>query len=367
MAPEQEKTKTGGNKPKPQTSQGGAGQSAKDRSRAQSRAVSPKTPTGKSGRAKGAPSSGKGGNTPRPPAAGRPAPAEPKRRGISGTMMAWGAVGLVVVIVVVLVIVKVTTSSTNTSYTATTSAPASVVQDVTNIPASVYNTVGVNSPQVPVSAPTILKNQPPMTLAGKSPAMLYYGAEYCPFCAAERWGMTAALSRFGTWSGLKTTASSHTDVYPDTHTFSYHGATFTSPYITFHGIEQFSNIPTTNASSGFTTLDTPTAEEQAILTKYSSSKYNPNASTQGGISFPFVDINNLALISGASFSPGILAGQTWSQIAGGLSDPTNPATQAIVTTANYISAAICASTKGAPASVCQSPGVQAAARPLKLG
>ncbi len=370
MAPEKNKTQTGGNTPKPQNGRGGAGQSAKDRSRAQSRSVSPKAPTGKSGRAKGASgtsSPAKGGNTPRPRPAARPAPTAPKGRGISGATMAWSAVGLVVVIIVVLVIVRVTGTSADNSFTPTTAAPASVVQDVTNIPASVYNTVGINSPAVPVSAPTVLSNQPPMALGGKTPAMLYYGAEYCPYCAAERWGMTAALSRFGTWSGLRITASSHTDVYPETHTFSYHGATFTSPYITFVGIEQFSNVPSANGSSGFTTLDNPTPEERAILTKYSSSKFNPNATTQGGISFPFVDINNVALISGASFSPGILANQSWNDIAKGLSDPTNPATQAIVTTANYMSAAICASTKGAPASVCQSSGVQAATKALKLG
>ena len=374
MAPEQNKTQAGGNKPKPQNGKaqngrGGTGQSAKDRSRAQSRAVSPKTPTGKAGRAKGAAKAppAKGGNTPRPRPATRPAPAAPGRRGISGAMMAWGAVGLVVVVIAVLVIIKATATSTDNSFTPVTAAPASVVQDVTNVPASVFNTVGVNSPTVPVSAPTVLKNQPPMTLGGKTPAMLYYGAEYCPYCAAERWAMTVALSRFGTWSGLQTTASSHTDVYPQTNTFSYHGATLTSQYITFTGIEQFSNVPSSNTSSGFTTLENPTAEEKAVLTKYSSSKFNPNATTTGGISFPFVDINNVALISGASFSPGILAGQTWSQIASGLSDPTNPATQAIVATANYMTAAICASTKGAPASVCQSSGVQAATKALKLG
>ena len=35
-------------------------------------------------------------------------------------------------------------------------------------------------------------------------------------------------------------------------------------------------------------------------------------------------------------------------------------------TANYITAAICAGTKDAPASVCTSPGVKAAAKALKL-
>jgi hypothetical protein len=282
-------------------------------------------------------------------------------------MMAWGAVGLVIVIVAVLVVVKLASggsNNANSSYTAVTPAPASVVHDATSIPASVYDKVGITSPTIPVSPPTILSNQPPLTLQGKSPAMLYYGAEYCPFCAAERWAMTAALSRFGTWSDLKVTASSHTDTPATIHTFSYHGATLSSPYLTFSGVEQYSTVPT---ASGFATLQNPTSEELAVLTKYSSSKFNPNASTSGGISFPFVDIGNVALFSGASYNPEVLSNLSWTDIAGGLNDPTNPATQAIVTTANYMSAAICASTKGAPASVCTSSGVQAASKALKLG
>jgi Domain of unknown function (DUF929) len=366
MAQDQKKVTTGGNKPRPQTAADGpSNQSAKDRSKAQSRPVSGKATATKPKRASGAGGgNGKGGNTPRP---GSRPPAQPKPRRVSGTLIAWGAVGLVIVVIAVLVVVKVTSSSTNTgasAYTPVTPAPASVVQDVANIPASVYNKVGVNSPTVQVTPPTVVTGQPPMTLNGKTPAMLYYGAEYCPYCAAERWAMTAALSRFGTWSNLKITASSHTDVAPATNTFSYRVATFTSPYIAFSGVEQYSNVPT---ATGYQILQNPTAEEKAILLKYSSSKYlGAGASTSGGISFPFADVDNKAIISGASYNPEILAGQTWSQIAGGLSDPTNPATQAIVATANYISAAICASTKGAPASVCNSPGVQSAAKALKL-
>jgi hypothetical protein len=362
MAQNQDKTVVGGNKPKPGTSAGGAGgQSAKDKSRAQSRPISGKAPSSKAGASKG---SGQGGNRPKPGA--RPAPT-PKGGRFSGTMLAWGAVGLVVVIIAVLVIVKVTSGTTNnaaTPYTAVTPAPASVVNDVTNIPASVYNKVGITSSTAQVSPPTVLTGQPPLTLKGKSPAMLYYGAEYCPYCAAERWAMTAALSRFGTWSDLKITASSHTDVFPITHTFSYHGASFTSQYLRFSGVEQYSTVPTAN---GYANLQNPTKEEQAILVKYSSSKYlGAGASTSGGISFPFVNVGNVLLFSGASYSPGILQGQSWSQIASGLSDASNPATQAIVATANYMSAGICASTKGNPGSVCKSPGVEAAAKALKL-
>ena len=213
-----------------------------------------------------------------------------------------------------------------------------------------------------MNAPTVLKGGPPLTLNGKAPTMLFIGAEYCPYCAAERWPMTAALSRFGTWSGLKITASSHTDTDPITHTFSYYGASLTSSYINFIGLELQSNVPT--AAGGYTNLGKLTKAEAQVYANDASQytqTYQP-----GAIAYPFVNINNVALITGPSYDPGILAGQTWSQIASGLSDPTNPATQAIVATANYITAAICASSKGAPASVCTSSGVEAAAKALKL-
>ncbi len=245
-----------------------------------------------------------------------------------------------------------------------------MVKDVTGIPQSVYDKVGVTSPSVPVTTPIVLSGQPPLTINGKSPAMLYYGAEYCPYCAAERWAMTAALSRFGTWSGLDVTASgkgssSGPEPYPATNTFSFRNATLNSPYLTFKSIEQYTNIPNTGGQ-GYTILQNPTKAEQTIIAKYSSPTYIPGA-TAGSTAFPFVDINNRVLISGASFSPGVLAGLSHTEIANGLSNPNNPVTQAIVATANYISAGICAATNNQPAAVCQSPGVQAATKALKLG
>ena len=117
------------------------------------------------------------------------------------------------------------------------------------------------------------------------------------------------------------------------------------------------------SGGGYTTLENPTKEEQT-RDQLQQPKYLPG-STPGQIGFPFVNIGNVALISGATYNPGILAGLSWTEIASGLDDPTNPVTQAIVATANYISAAICASTKNAPASVCTSPGVKAAAKSLQ--
>ncbi len=356
----------GGNTPKPPN---GSGRSAKDardakaQSKAQSRPVSTKAPAGP-----------RGGNRPRPTGRsaggtqGRPMRA-PGRR-LSGPVLAWGSVGLVVVIVVVLVVINSLGSSKTApsgAPTPVTPAPAAVVRDVTHVPASVFNTVGVNIPSAAQPAkPIVLSGQPPLTLSGKTPAMLYYGAEYCPFCAAQRWSMTVALARFGTFSGLDVTRSSGTDVYPLTPTFSYRDTTYTSPYLSFFPIEQYTNIPAPNGNGGYTVLENPSSAEQKVIDKYSSPTYVPGAQA-GSVSFPFVDVDNKVLLSGASYSPGILAGMSHAEVASSLSDPHGLVTQAIVGTANEISAAICASTGQRPATVCTSPGVKAADRALKLG
>ena len=357
---------SGGNTPKPGGSQptSPAGQSAKERSRAQSRPVSGKAAT------KPPPSKStakpKGGNTPRP---GRSASSGKPPRGVSGALIAWGAVALVVVVVAVLVIVNVTSSSTKaTGYTPTTPAPAAVVKDVTTVPASVYNTVGVTMPaSAHAGLPITLSKQPALTLNGKTPAVLYFGAEYCPYCAAERWGIVTALARFGTWSGLELTASSSTDISPSTPTFSFRNATFTSPYLSFFPVENCTNIPdaANTSCSGYTTLQTPTAQEQAAITKYSSPTYIPGA-TAGSVSFPFMDVDNKVLFSGATYSPQLLAGLTQADIASHLTDATNSITQAVIGTANIVSASVCAGTHQQPAAVCTSQGVQAAAKALKL-
>jgi hypothetical protein len=63
----------------------------------------------------------------------------------------------------------------------------------------------------------------------------------------------------------------------------------------------------------------------------------------------------------------VLTGLSQAQIAAGLTDPTNTVTRSIIGTSNYIAASICASTKGAPADVCDSSGVQKADAALKIG
>jgi hypothetical protein len=285
------------------------------------------------------------------------------------TLLTWGLVGIVILVVIGLVTYSLVGSNSTPASGGNTyeAASSSLVKDVTQIPESVYNTVGVTSSVVPVTPPAATTGQPPLTFTNSTgtalPGYFYLGAEYCPFCAAERWAVTAAISRFGTLSGLGVTTSSSTDVYPNTPSFTFAKLTFSSQYFVFKGVEQYTNIPLTNGQAGYTPLQSLNKQEATLAKKYDTAEFVPGASAG---SIPFMDIGNQFLTAGASFSPSILTGLSSQQIASGLSDPANPATQAIVATANYITASICKVTNGQPGNVCTSKGVQTAAKAMKI-
>lgn len=260
-------------------------------------------------------------------------------------LLASGAVVVVVAVVVALVLIKTnstTKSSPGVSNGPTGAALTSVISQTTSVPASVLDQVGAGSGVTPPSK----ISGPPLTSGGK-PEVFYSGAEYCPYCAFERWAMVVSLSRFGTFSGLHTVHSSSTDVYANTPTWTFYKSSFTSRYLTFTPVEWTSNVPDSKAPLGYVPLQSPTAAQQALL-----SKYNP------GGSFPFVDLGNQYAITGASSNPQVLSGKTWSQIAADLHSPSSPVAQAVDGTANYMTAALCKLTNDQPASAC-TPAVKA--------
>lgn len=307
--------------------------------------------------------SGGGGRGGRPAVAGRRSrpPSGPRRSPTA--LLTWGVVALVLVIVVVLVIVKITSSSTSSAAPPPGPVPAVVAHEVTHVPMSVYNTVGVTSPTVTVKAPVAIKGQPTLTSNGK-PEVFYMGGEFCPYCAAERWAMVTAFSRFGTLSGLKTMESSATDVDPSTQTFSFVDAHLTSSDITLTTREYYSN-QLNSAGTGYLVLQPLTKSEQALVSKYDTAKYTGGSTTSSG-SIPFVDIGNKFLVAGASYSPTILQGLKRTAIAANLSTPKNVVTKAIIASANYLSASICSIDGQSPAAVCTSKGVTAADKAMGL-
>jgi tRNA A-37 threonylcarbamoyl transferase component Bud32 len=217
-----------------------------------------------------------------------------------------------------------------------------VLRAVTTVPARTLNAVGPGS----VTVSGALNGVPgaPLRKGGK-PAVFYDGAEYCPYCATERWAMIVALSRFGTFHGLTTIRSSATDAPPSIPTWTFHGAKYTSRYLTFTAVEETGNVA--DGSGSYPRLQVPTAEEKALIAKYDGS--GPTAG-----SIPFIDYGNKYVQVGdlPGFLPTDLEGQTWVQIAASLKNPANPTAQAVDGAANWTTAAICALTKNQPSTAC---------------
>ena len=275
-------------------------------------------------------------------------------------LLASGAVVVVLAVVLTFVIIKLNNkpavaSASSSPNGPTGSALTSLVNTTTSVPASVLDTVGAGTFNGKVQ--TITGNPPPLVSNGK-PELLFIGAEYCPYCAANRWAMIVALSRFGTFSGLTTVHSGITDgagdqePYPNTPTFSFVNAKYTSKYLTFTSVEGETNIPDTS-TGGYTALQTPTSAQQALLTKYDAAPYTTEA---GAI--PFLDFGNKYVSIGVSYPNTAIQGLTWSQIAADLHNPNSTAAKAVDGTANYFTAAICKMTGNQPASAC-TPAVQA--------
>jgi thiol-disulfide isomerase/thioredoxin len=273
--------------------------------------------------------------------------AERRRQGL----IFGGSLIVVVAIVIAFIVIKVaggnSTAQAGAASPSGTVLPASVIKDVTTVPASTLDAVGPGTTYK--SAIQKISNGTPLTSGGK-PEVVYVGAEYCPFCAAERWAMTTALSRFGTFTGLRGIHSSSTDVNPNTPTLTFYKASYTSKYLVFSSTEAQT---VTRAS-----LQTPSTLDNQLMSKYDVPPYVPSAQYDG--SFPFVDFGNQYVINGASFDPKVLAGKSWAQVAAALKDPSSPIAKSADGAANLITAAICKITNQAPASVCNSAGVRAA-------
>jgi hypothetical protein len=241
-------------------------------------------------------------------------------------LIALGSVTAVVAIAATLVTVSLT--STPARLTASESAaPAAVVRQVTAVPASLLTQVSPGRVVTPLHA--VAASGPPLTAGGK-PVIEFVSEESCPFCAAERWPLTVALSHFGSWSQLGVTKSAATDIYPNTATLSFRAAQYHSSQLTLHTTEL-----TDNAGH---TLQSPTTLDRQLIGQYDVPPYVNSADQSGAV--PFLDIGNRYILAGAQFDPQVLAGLSAPQIAAQLRNPSSPVAQAIDGSANVIIAAI---------------------------
>lgn len=254
------------------------------------------------------------------------------------------SVAAVIVVAAVLVGVKALTNATTPAADFPTGpAPAQVVAAVTSMPIA-QQLAAARTTQTVAPSPV---HGSALTRDGK-PEVLYIGAEFCPFCAAQRWALVSALSHFGTWSGLEVTHSSSTDAYPDTPTLSFRSATYTSLYLSFRSVEETTNTKCRPgspgcASNGYRLLQEPTAAEQQLLETYAQ---------QGSI--PFVDLGGTNVLVGASYDPQVLAGQTPLQVAKCLGQPKTADAREIGAAAAAMTKTLCQLTGGMPRRTCSS-------------
>ena len=197
----------------------------------------------------------------------------------------------------------------------------------------------------PNQAPAKLDGGTELTQDGK-PKVLYVGAEYCPFCAMERWPLIGALSKFGTFSGLKPTTSSSDDVYADTPTWTFAGSSYTSDVLAFEAVE--------TADREKQPLETLEGDNAAIF-----QKFNP----EGGI--PWTTYGGTHATNGATVDATLFEGKTYDEIIAGIEDPTSDIGKSVNPAMTMITAQLCQLTGGQPSNVCTSQSVMAASVLLK--
>ena len=168
------------------------------------------------------------------------------------------------IIVVVAVFVGVALFGPKQQAVATGPLDAAVYTTLSTVPVATFDQVGAGSG---VSNPPKAISAPALTTDSK-PGVLYVGAEYCPFCAAERWPFVVAMTRFGQFANLQATASGAApEAYPNTATLSFHGASYTSQYLGFTGVETQTN---TNQP-----LDTLSGDNKTIFDTYNPGRVDP--------------------------------------------------------------------------------------------
>jgi Domain of unknown function (DUF929) len=251
--------------------------------------------------------------------------AEQRRR---ARMILSGAV-VIAIVAVVIVVVALHKSPKSSPAGDRTTAQSAVIKDVTTVSDAALTKVGVGKV---LTLPTPVTGEPPLTSGGK-PELLYIGAEFCPYCAVERWSLAIALSKFGTLSNVGEVRSATDD--GNFASLDFRGSSYTSKYLTFTPIE--------NEDRNGKALESVTSAQKALWTKLDN----------GSPGFPFISFGNkLAFTTTAPLDPTVLGTLNQAQIAAQLNDPTSKIAQTVNGGANVDIAAICEMTGNQPSTVC---------------
>ncbi len=257
----------------------------------------------------------------------------------------WGLMSILVVlaVVVALVVVKVAGSGGGGSGNATadvpsppkgTPIPAATLQKMQSIPMSTLAaapTTGIINQILPTNGKALTKD-------GK-PDLLYVGAEFCPYCAAQRWALYVALSKFGTFSPDPGRIHSAT-LDGNVPTLTFYGTTYSSPYFSFTPLELYTNMPATNGT-GYTPLQTATKEQSTLW------------QTLGGGSFPFIDFAGKEYLSGSQYSYAPMQDKPFAEVAAQVGNNATTIGADVNAGAYLLIKSLCGSLSGhQPAAVC---------------
>lgn len=276
-----------------------------------------------------------------------------------------------VAVVVGLVTFALTRPEAPTATVAPAPGTSPAVATLATVPAATFDEVGGTAPGTTLTPPTVAPaGAAALTQAGK-PEVLFVGSEFCPFCAAQRWPLVVALLRFGTFSVLHDSVSAADSVFPSLQTFTFDAVRYSSPYLSFVGVEQYANQ--VGPDGTFLPLDSLTPSQAALV-----ATAGPQTGAAPAGTTPVTDIGGRMTAVGSGYSPALLAGLSQGQIASQIAAPaplpmkgdpppaSPPTGRAIVAVANQLTAGICLATGQQPAKVCRTPGVRQAAAGLGI-
>ncbi len=267
-----------------------------------------------------------------------------RKKDRSTLYMVIGVLSLIAVIIVGFILLDHFTSTSSTTSHQRTAADQTVVDEITTVTPATWSAVGTGGVTNPFTAQ---KSQAILKGPNGHPELLYIGGEFCPYCAATRWSLINALSRFGTFNHLSQIQSYEDNIS----TFSFYGSSFSSQYVDFVPREIDGNA-LNSSSSAYVPLETLSSSETQIFSKF-----------DGGQTFPFVDTANQYVALSAGYDPTILLDSsqnplTWQSIASSLSDNKSTVSKDVLGMANYITATICQTTNQQPAAVCGNTAIQ---------
>lgn len=199
--------------------------------------------------------------------------------------------------------------------------------------------------RAPVPHTDPLRSVPDAKPGAGKPWVLYIGAEFCPFCASLRWPLVLALMRFGSFTGLKATRSSSTDVYPDTATFSFVGSTYRSRWLDLQTVE--------TADRQEHPLQKPDKFQMAQFTSFDRAPY-----TNEPGSIPFLDLDGRWISVGSPYSPELLHGMGWYDVAAQIESGKGPVWEAVLGEADLLTRKLCVLTRGQPHDTCKASGAR---------